>query len=181
VTLFVPSAVFSYLTTVLWILTVINAFNFMDNMNGLCTGLGAIAAWYFALTSAIGGQYLVALIAFLGFGSLLGFLPYNFPKARGFRRWQSPAGYLLAILAILLHFTLRTLRDAGGVILLLVLALPLFDMAWVVTRGGIGQPLPGGHQPSFPWLSAVAVMNDGGSLTRLAAATGALATAIYRG
>ena len=33
--------VFSYAVTMLWILTVTNAFNFMDNMNGLCAGLGA--------------------------------------------------------------------------------------------------------------------------------------------
>src|SRR5262245_18592034 len=64
ITLFVPNLLFSYGITILWILTVINAFNFMDNMNGLCAGLGAIAAWYFALLAAAGGQYLVALIAF---------------------------------------------------------------------------------------------------------------------
>jgi len=47
----------------------------MDNMNGLCAGLAAIGAWYFGLIAAAGGQYLVALIAFLTFGALLGFLP----------------------------------------------------------------------------------------------------------
>ncbi|HYG35199.1 MAG TPA: MraY family glycosyltransferase, partial [Clostridia bacterium] len=78
ITLFVPNVVFHYAVTILWILTVINAFNFMDNMNGLCTGLGAIGAWYFAVLAAGAGQYLVALIAFLAFGALLGFLPYNF-------------------------------------------------------------------------------------------------------
>jgi len=36
----------------------------MDNMNGLCAGLGAIGAWYFATIAAADGQYLVALIAF---------------------------------------------------------------------------------------------------------------------
>src|SRR5207249_4799478 len=76
ITLFVPSLLFSYAITILWILTVINAFNFMDNMNGLCAGLGAIAAWFFATIAAAGGQYLVALMAFLTFGALLGFLPY---------------------------------------------------------------------------------------------------------
>ena len=40
ITLFVPSLVFSYVITILWLLTVTNAFNFMDNMNGLCAGLG---------------------------------------------------------------------------------------------------------------------------------------------
>ncbi|MGH7939767.1 MAG: glycosyltransferase family 4 protein, partial [Limisphaerales bacterium] len=44
ITLFVPNAAFSYAITIVWIVTVMNAFNFMDNMNGLCAGLGAIAA-----------------------------------------------------------------------------------------------------------------------------------------
>ena len=44
ITLFVHSETFSYAVTVLWLLTVMNAFNFMDNMNGLCAGLGAIGA-----------------------------------------------------------------------------------------------------------------------------------------
>ena len=48
ITLFVHSDVFSYAITILWVLTVINAFNFMDNMNGLCAGLGAIGAFIFA-------------------------------------------------------------------------------------------------------------------------------------
>lgn len=84
ITLFVPSLVFSYAITILWLLTIINALNFMDNMNGLCAGLGAIGAWHFAIIAAADGQYLVALIAFLTFGALAGFLPYNFPNARSF-------------------------------------------------------------------------------------------------
>ena len=41
ITLFVPSIVFSYAATILWIVMLVNAFNFMDNMNGLCGGLAA--------------------------------------------------------------------------------------------------------------------------------------------
>jgi UDP-GlcNAc:undecaprenyl-phosphate GlcNAc-1-phosphate transferase len=65
ITLFVPSEVFSYAVTILWLLTVINAFNFMDNMNGLCAGLGAIGAFIFALIAAANGEYLVAITGFL--------------------------------------------------------------------------------------------------------------------
>ena len=89
ITLFVHSLAFSYAITVLWMLTVINAFNFMDNMNGLCAGLGAIGAALFTLIAASHGQYLVALTGFLMCGALLGFLPYNFPRARAF--WAIPA------------------------------------------------------------------------------------------
>jgi UDP-GlcNAc:undecaprenyl-phosphate GlcNAc-1-phosphate transferase len=135
ITLFVPSIVFSYVITVLWLLTVINAFNFMDNMNGLCAGLGVIGAWFFALIAAAKGEYLVALIAFLICGALLGFLPYNFPKARAFLgdAGSHLVGYLLAVLAILPHFYTRQNPHPLAVFSpLLVLAVPLFDLAWVV-------------------------------------------------
>jgi UDP-GlcNAc:undecaprenyl-phosphate GlcNAc-1-phosphate transferase len=143
-TLFVPSVIFSYAVTILWILTVINAFNFLDNMNGLCAGLGAIGAQHFAFIAAADDQYLVALIAFLTFGALLGFLPYNFPRARAFLgdAGSHLVGYLLAVLAILPHFyTVRHPRRWAVAIPLLVLAVPLLDMVWVVVlRWRIGQP-----------------------------------------
>jgi UDP-GlcNAc:undecaprenyl-phosphate GlcNAc-1-phosphate transferase len=144
ITLFVPSTIFSYVITILWILTVINAFNFMDNMNGLCAGLGAIGAYHFALIAAADGQYLVALIAFLTFGALLGFLPYNFPRARAFLgdAGSHLVGYLLAVLAILPHFYSSQHPRRWAVLLpLLVLAIPLADLVWVVfLRWRIGQP-----------------------------------------
>ena len=144
ITLFVPSLMFSYAITILWILTVINAFNFMDNMNGLCAGLGAIGACQFAIIAAADGQYLVALIACLTFGALLGFLPYNFPRARAFLgdAGSHLVGYLLAVLAILPHFySVRHPRQWAVLIPLLVLAIPLADMVWVVfLRWRIGQP-----------------------------------------
>jgi UDP-GlcNAc:undecaprenyl-phosphate/decaprenyl-phosphate GlcNAc-1-phosphate transferase len=143
-TLFVPSIVFSYAATVLWLLTVINAFNFMDNMNGLCSGLGALGAWFFAGLAANAGQYLVALIGFLTLGALLGFLPHNFPKARAFLGDSGShlVGYLLAILAILPHFYRPTHpRPAAVLVPMLVLGIPLLDMGWVVLlRCRIGQP-----------------------------------------
>jgi len=135
ITLFVHSLPFSYAITILWILTVINAFNFMDNMNGLCAGLGAIGAWCFGLRAAADGQYLVASIAFLTFGALLGFLPHNFPRACAFLgdAGSHLVGYLLAVLAILPHFyTARNPHRWAVLIPLLVLAVPLGDLAWVV-------------------------------------------------
>ena len=144
VTLFVPNVLFSYAITILWILAVINAFNFMDNMNGLCAGLGAIGAWYFAMLAARDGQYLVALVAFLAFGALLGFLPYNFPQAKAFLGDSGShlVGFLLAVLGILPHFhTPEAPRPLAVLIPLLVLAVPLLDMAWVVVlRWRLGKP-----------------------------------------
>ncbi len=146
ITLFVPNIAFSFAVTILWILTVINAFNFMDNMNGLCSGLGAIGAFYFGLTAATAAvpQYLVALIAFLTCGALVGFLPYNFPRAKSFLGDSGShlVGYLLAVLAILPHFYTRGNAHAMAVFTpLLILAVPLGDLVWVVIlRWRLGKP-----------------------------------------
>jgi len=144
ITLFVPNVMFSYCITIVWILTVINAFNFMDNMNGLCAGLGALGAWHFATLAAANDQYLVALVAFLTFGSLLGFLPWNFPNARVFLGDSGShlVGYLLAVLAILPHFYTAQHPQRWAVLTpLFVLGMPLFDLVSVVVlRWHIGQP-----------------------------------------
>ena len=144
ITLFVPNVLFHYAVTILWILTVVNAFNFMDNMNGLCTGLGAIGACYFAAIAAAQGQYLVGLIGFLILGALAGFLPFNFPRARAFLgdAGSHLVGYLLAVLAILPHFyTSHHPRRWAVLIPLLVLAVPLLDLVWVVIlRWSTGRP-----------------------------------------
>lgn len=145
ITLFVPSVLFSYAVTVLWILTVTNAFNFMDNMNGLCTGLGAIGALLFGLVAALHAQYLVAALAFLASGAVLGFLPHNFPRATAFLgdAGSHLVGYLMAILAILPHFYSARNPRVGAVLSpLLILAVPLADLGWVVLlRWRLGRPV----------------------------------------
>ncbi len=93
ITLFVKSLLFSYAITVLWILSVTNAFNFMDNMNGLCAGLGAIGAWYFGWSAAIQGQYLVSLFAALSCGALLGFLPSKINAGHNRQNTKNTADY----------------------------------------------------------------------------------------
>lgn len=134
ITLFVHSEIFSYAVTVLWLLTITNAFNFMDNMNGLCAGVGAIGALIFALIAAGNGEYLVAITGFLMCGALAGFLPWNFPNARAFLgdAGSHLVGYLLAVMAILPHFyTKQNPRPFAVLAPLFVLAVPLLDLAQV--------------------------------------------------
>ncbi len=144
ITLFVDNALFSYAITILWILTLTNAMNFMDNMNGLCAGLGALASASFALAAASHGQYLVALLALSACGALLGFLPYNFPKATSFLGDSGShlVGYLLAVLAIMPHFYTTGGPSAWAVLSpLFILAVPLGDLVWVVIiRARAGKP-----------------------------------------
>jgi UDP-GlcNAc:undecaprenyl-phosphate GlcNAc-1-phosphate transferase len=144
ITLFVPSEVFSYAVSVLWMLTLINALNFMDNMNGLCAGIGAIAAGWFAAVAMVQGQYLVASLALSIGGALLGFLPFNYPRASSFLgdAGSHLVGFLLAVLAILPHFYTDQSPNRWAVISpLLILGVPLLDLAWVVIiRWRLGKP-----------------------------------------
>ena len=145
-TVFVDNVVFSHLVTVLWILTLVNAFNFLDNMNGLCAGLGAIATLTFAVASGFAGQYLVASMNLVTAGALLGFLPYNFPNARSFLGDSGShlVGFLVAIGAILTTFYggEAIQRSPFAVVSpLLIAGVPLFDLASVVIiRWRLGKP-----------------------------------------
>jgi UDP-GlcNAc:undecaprenyl-phosphate GlcNAc-1-phosphate transferase len=182
ITLFVPEPAFGYLVTVLWLVTLVNALNFQDNMNGLCAGVGAIGTFCFALKAAVAGQYLVASLGWLGVGALLGFLPYNFPRASVFLgdAGSHLVGYLLGVFAILPHFHTADHPVRLAVLNpLLILAVPLGDLLWVLAiRWRLGRPL---HVGDNNHLSHCLVRR-GVSATRavlflwlLAAATGALA------
>ncbi len=144
ITLFVESGWFSVAVTVLWIVTLTNACNFLDNMNGLCAGLGTIGCWSFGWSAALQGQFLVAAIGFLTCGALLGFLPFNFPKATTFLgdAGSHLVGYLLAVLAILPSFYSASTPHPLAVLKpILVLGVFLGDLVWVlVLRWRKGQP-----------------------------------------
>lgn len=143
VTLFLPSTVLSYIVTVLWIVTITNALNFLDNMDGLCAGVGLVCAGLFAFIAGIQQQSFVCVLALALCGALLGFLPYNFKPATIFLGDAGShfIGYMLAVLPILTTFY----TPAGApthlpvLIPLLVLAVPLFDMGlvtWMRWRRG---------------------------------------------
>ena len=136
ITLFVPSPIFSYAITILWFLTLVNAFNFNDNMNGLCAGLAAISALAFAIHSALPEHYLVASLGFLIAGAVFGYLPFNYPKAQTFLGDSGShlIGYLIAALAILPHFHHDAQPNKLGVVSpLLVLGMVLVDLCWIVS------------------------------------------------
>jgi len=145
VTLFVPVPAIQIVLTVLWILAVTNAVNIIDNMNGLCAGLSAIACFYFGIYAALWGQYLTASLAFLSLGAFLGFLPFNFPKAQAFLgdAGSHLAGFFLAVLALLPDYynPSHPLRSAVFYPLF-ILGVPLGDMVRVsYVRWRLGHPI----------------------------------------
>jgi UDP-N-acetylmuramyl pentapeptide phosphotransferase/UDP-N-acetylglucosamine-1-phosphate transferase len=104
-----------------------NAVNWLDGLDGLAAGVGGIAALIFALHSLNMGQYSVALLPLALAGALLGFLPYNFHPARIFLGGGAPLlGFLLGALS--------SIGGAKGATLLLVLGIPILDVAWLIVR-----------------------------------------------
>lgn len=118
--------------TVVWVLGVVNAFNYQDNMDGLAAGLAVASALGFFVLAITADQYLVALLSVVVAGAALGFLPSNYPRARIYMGDCGSlfVGFVLAFLGIRLRFLDEP--HARTVLLpVLVLAVPLFDLALV--------------------------------------------------
>jgi UDP-GlcNAc:undecaprenyl-phosphate/decaprenyl-phosphate GlcNAc-1-phosphate transferase len=131
--------------TVLWITAITNAFNFLDNMDGLSAGVAAVCATAFLITTILIGQWFVAATLALLLGALLGFLCWNFPPARIFMGDSGSLviGFILGVLTVRTTF-LPPGEDFGAgwyaiFAPAIVLAVPLYDLIVVslirISRG----------------------------------------------
>jgi UDP-GlcNAc:undecaprenyl-phosphate GlcNAc-1-phosphate transferase len=124
----------SIVVTVLWITAISNAFNFLDNMDGLSAGVAAVCTTAFLVAALSIQQYFVAAALALLLGALLGFLCFNFPPASIFMgdAGSLVVGLLLGVLTVRTTF-LRPGEDFGAgwyavFAPLIVLAVPLYDL-----------------------------------------------------
>lgn len=140
-TVFVPYPWLTGLLSVLWIVTLINSFNMLDNMDGLSSGVAAIVGsvltlmLLFGSRTVIGPQIFVALMMIILVGSLLGFLRHNWPPAKIFMGDAGSywVGYWIAIGTLLATYTGYQEDRAHSVFApLVILAIPLYDTVSVV-------------------------------------------------
>jgi UDP-GlcNAc:undecaprenyl-phosphate GlcNAc-1-phosphate transferase len=121
--------------TTLWIVGLTNAFNFMDNMDGLAGGVAAITGIMLAVASLLAGQVFVPCILLLVAGAVVGFLFYNFPPASVFMGdgGSLVIGFMLSICSVLTtYYDASQQRTAFGVLVpLVVFAIPLYDIVSV--------------------------------------------------
>lgn len=126
----------SILLTTLWIVVVTNAFNFLDNMDGLSAGVACICTAFVVICGVMAGQVLVPGLACIFLGAMLGFLVFNFPPARVFMGDGGSLliGYMLAVVTILTsYYESGAGRPPFALAMpLVVLAVPLYDFASVV-------------------------------------------------
>ncbi len=140
--------------SILWILTLTNSFNFLDNMDGLACGVAAIAAGVFAAAALLAGQVFVPTLCLLLAGALIGFLPFNLHPARIYvgDAGSTVIGMLLAVFTILTSYVDPRLgpRPFGVVTPLVVMAVPLYDTASVFfLRWRSGAPIWRGDRRHF--------------------------------
>jgi UDP-GlcNAc:undecaprenyl-phosphate GlcNAc-1-phosphate transferase len=136
-TVFVGQPWFGFLATVLWILVLTNAMNFLDNMDALSAGIGAIASLLFAAI-LIGmvktPAWSVAVPLLMLAGSLIGFLVWNRPPASIFMGdcGSNLIGFLLATLTVMGTFYESTGSRHVMLAPLCVMAVPLYDFCTVI-------------------------------------------------
>ena len=141
----------AWLTGVLsmvWIVGVINAFNMLDNMDGLSGGVAAIIAAAMAvvmLTTPDPGtarpQVFVAAVLLIVCGALLGFLWHNRPPAKIFMGDAGSylVGFLIAVSMLMATYAGSTDRPHAVLAPLCAMAVPLYDMStvlWIRIREG---------------------------------------------
>ncbi|HJW83849.1 MAG TPA: MraY family glycosyltransferase [Anaerolineae bacterium] len=116
----------------LWIVGITNAFNLLDNMDGLSSGVGLIAAAFFTLMAALSEQSYVAALSAAVVGACLGFLIYNFNPASIFMGDSGSLflGFVLAALGVKLRFP-DNVTFVTWMVPVLVLGVPLFDTTLV--------------------------------------------------
>jgi UDP-GlcNAc:undecaprenyl-phosphate GlcNAc-1-phosphate transferase len=119
--------------TIFWVVGITNAVNFVDSMDGLALGLGAIAFAFFMLVSLDAGQMQLSRISASLFGICVGLYIFNSPPARLFLGDSGAEilGFLLAVVAIL--YTPRGLAQISSwYVPILLLGVPIFDTCLVV-------------------------------------------------
>jgi UDP-GlcNAc:undecaprenyl-phosphate GlcNAc-1-phosphate transferase len=115
----------------LWLTGLMNAFNFLDAMDGLCGGMTSISAFAFLILGIFSGNQIMMIISLAIMGALIGFLRYNLPPARIFLgdAGSMLGGFVLASLGIL--FAKYNPYQLTLLVPIMILSYPIFDISFV--------------------------------------------------
>jgi UDP-GlcNAc:undecaprenyl-phosphate GlcNAc-1-phosphate transferase len=181
---FTGNDVLNAVITVVWVVGITNAWNLLDNMDGLSAGLAAIAAGSTFAVAAVNGQFLVAGLALAVCGCALGFLRHNFHPARIYMGDAGALffGFMTSYLG--LKLSLPTPEAATFLVPILICAVAVLDTSLVtVTRLGHGRsPLDGGrdHLSHRLVMIGLPVPVAVGAIYLVAGSTGVVAVAVAR-
>jgi UDP-GlcNAc:undecaprenyl-phosphate GlcNAc-1-phosphate transferase len=124
----------TYPVTVLWLLACTNAFNLVDGMDGLATGVGLFSTLTIFLAALLSKNAPLAMATLPLAGCLLGFLCYNFNPATIFLGDSGSLliGFVLGCYGII--WTQKSATLLGMTAPLMALSLPLLDVALAIVR-----------------------------------------------
>jgi UDP-GlcNAc:undecaprenyl-phosphate/decaprenyl-phosphate GlcNAc-1-phosphate transferase len=123
-----------------WLVGITNAFNLLDNMDGLAASLAAVSCAVFAVAALDQDSGELGLVIALALGgACLGFLPFNLRPGRSARVFMGDSGsqvigFGLASLALASSWTTAGATLTSIVLPLLVLAIPILDTTLVTVR-----------------------------------------------
>jgi UDP-GlcNAc:undecaprenyl-phosphate GlcNAc-1-phosphate transferase len=142
-----------------WIVLITNAFNLIDNMDGLCTGVIIVICLFRSWLLASEGYYADAHLSAILAAAFAGFLFFNYPPARIFMGdcGSIPAGFALGALALAGPIPQKGGLPVGFFYPALTFAYPIFDVALVsILRKLNGRPISlGGRDHSSHRLASL--------------------------
>ncbi|TCP26017.1 UDP-GlcNAc:undecaprenyl-phosphate GlcNAc-1-phosphate transferase [Scopulibacillus darangshiensis] len=124
---------FSIPITILWIISITNAINLIDGLDGLAAGVSSIVLLTIAGLAIAEGNYFVFAVSVIMLGSSLGFLPYNFFPAKIFMG-DSGAYFLGYIISILSLLGFKNVTMFSLVVPVIILAVPISDTLFAIIR-----------------------------------------------
>ena len=120
--------------TIIWIVAITNAVNFIDGLDGLAVGVSAISTASLIVIALMVAEVNIAIILCALFGACLGFIPYNFNPAKIFMGDTGATflGYILATLSVTGLFKMYAIISFA--VPFLILGVPIFDICFAVLR-----------------------------------------------
>lgn len=132
---FIHSRIATSILSAFWIVLIVNAFNFLDNMDGASAGIAAIASSVLLTAAGFNGQVFVSGLAIIFIGALLGFLVFNFPPASIFMgdAGSLVVGFFVAVLTLRTTYYHQAHSGTWYPVLLplIAMAVPLYDFTSV--------------------------------------------------
>lgn len=120
--------------TIIWIVAITNAVNFIDGLDGLAVGVSAISTASLLIIALMVGEVNIAVILAALLGACLGFVPYNKNPAKIFMgdTGSTFLGFILATLSIQGLFKLYAIISFA--VPFLILGIPIFDICFAFLR-----------------------------------------------
>ena len=118
--------------TIVWVLTLTNAFNIIDIMDGLASGISAIALLFLAIISFLNGQYFISAVSGALLGSILGFILFNYHPAKIYLGDCGSLflGFMLASFSMIASYS--QVSKLAVLSPLVLFGIPLFDLCYVI-------------------------------------------------